>query len=470
MNKMKRITTIIVLLTMTMTSFTQTYTMPHENEPHEGTWLQWPHQYEYGMAYRNSLDATWVAMTSALVGGEKVHIIAYNTTEKNRIISLLNTAGVSLTNVDFFIFQTNDVWVRDNGPIFVRDSNDNLLIQDWGFNGWGGKFNYNLCNQIPSAIGTAISIPVIDLNAIMVNEGGAFEIDGNGVLMACKSSIISQSPQNSIRNPGMTQSQAETVFTQYLGVTKFIWLDGNVGDPNDVTDFHIDGFAKFLNSDTLVTMNNADLVYWGASASDISTLYGASNINNTVYTKVYLPLTQNDVATTNGNNLGYKGSYVNYYVANDVVLVPNYNDPNDVVANGIIQLLYPNRTVVGIDCRNLYKWGGMVHCVTQQQPVASTNTGLNDHLNGELKVVQNFPNPFDHTTAINITLENSANVRVIIFNSTGQIVSQQDYSDLLTGKHTIIISGVGLPSGMYIYKVNIGDEEPYNGRMVISRL
>ncbi|MDP4797898.1 MAG: agmatine deiminase family protein [Crocinitomicaceae bacterium] len=466
---MKRITIIIVLLTMTMTSFAQTYTMPHENEPHEGTWLQWPHQYEYGMAYRNSLDATWVAMTSALVGGEKVHIIAYNTTEKNRIISLLNTAGVSLTNVDFFIFQTNDVWVRDNGPIFVRDSNDNLLIQDWGFNGWGGKFNYNLCNPIPSAIGTAISIPVIDLNAMMVNEGGAVEIDGNGVLMACKSSIISQSPPNSIRNPGMTQSQAESVFTQYLGVTKFIWLDGNVGDPNDVTDFHIDGFAKFLNSDTLVTMNNADLVYWGASTSDISTLYGASNTNNTVYTKVYLPLTQNNVATTIGNNLGYKGSYVNYYVANDVVLVPNYNDPNDVVANGIIQLLYPNRAVVGIECRNLYEWGGMVHCVTQQQPTAST-VGLGGINNTKGKVGNNFPNPFEHTTAINITLEISADVRVTIFNSSGQIVSQQDYSSLSTGKHTIIISADGLPSGMYIYKVNIGDEEPYNGRMVISSL
>lgn len=441
--------------------------MPHENETHEGTWLQWPHHYEYGMAYRNSLDATWVAMTSALVTGENVHIIAYNQTEKNRIISLLTSAGVSLSHVDFFIMQTNDVWIRDNGPIFVQDSNGNLLIQDWGFNGWGGKFNYNLCDPIPSAVGTAINIPVVDLNSIMVNEGGAVELDGNGVLMACKSSIISQSPPNSVRNPGMSQSQAEAIFSQYLGVTKFVWLDGNVGDPNDVTDFHIDGFAKFLNSDTLVTMNNTDLVYWGASASDISTLYSASNTNNTVYTKVYLPLTQNNVSTTNGSNLGYKGSYVNYYVANDVVLVPNYNDPNDSIANGIIRTLYPNRTVVGIDCRNLYESGGMVHCVTQQQPINSS-VGLNEIEQIEENVSNNFPNPFNRTTAIRITLKKSAEVNLFIYNSIGQLVLQHSYSSLTAGDNTVVVNAEDLPSGVYHYKVSIGDDKWFNGRMVLS--
>lgn len=350
-----------------MNLFSQ-FVMPEETIDHEGTWLQWPHQYEYELSYRNSLDAIWVAMTQALVGGEKVHIIAYDNTEKNRIISLLTAASIPLTNVDFYIFPTNDVWVRDNGPIFVYDTNGNLLIEDWGFNGWGGKYNYNLDNPIPTSISDSIGIPVVNLNSIMTCEGGAVELDGNGVLMACKSSIISQSPANSVRNPGMTQSQAETILSQYLGISKFIWLDGNVGDPDDITDFHIDGFAKFLNSDTLVTMSNSDLVYWGASTADISTLYGASNINNIIYIKIYLPLTQNNVVTTLGKNLG-KGSYVNYYVANNVVLVPNYNDPNDAVANSIIQELYPNRKVVGIDVRNLYEKGGMIHCVTQQQPI-----------------------------------------------------------------------------------------------------
>ncbi len=461
-----KIASLLLLMTLHLSTFGQTYNMPHENDPHEGTWLQWPHQYEYGLAYRNSLDATWVAMTDALVDGEKVHIIAYDNTQKNRIITLLTNAGVSLTNVDFLLFETNDVWARDNGPIFVRNSNGDLLIEDWGFNGWGGKFNSDLCDPIPTSVASAISLPVINLNSVMTNEGGAVEFDGNGVFMACRSSILSQSPANSVRNPGMTQAQAESIFSQYLGVTKFIWLDGNVGVTEDITDFHIDGFAKFLNDDTLVTMNNADLVYWGASASDISTLYGASNVNNTVYTKVYVPLTQNDVVTTNGNNLGYKGSYVNYYVANNVVLVPNYNDPNDVVANGIIQTLYPDRTVVGIDCRNLYEWGGMVHCVTQQQPV-STVMGLNENNIKERNTIQNFPNPFSEMSTINITLKKVADVSITIYNALGQLVSQQNLPNLSNGKHALTLDAKNLPNGSYNYTIVVANQGQYTGQMTI---
>ena len=179
--------------------------------------------------------------------------------------------------------------------------------------------------------------------------------------MACRSSVL-----NSNRNPGMTQAQAEMIFTKYLRVTNFIWLDGQAGF--ELTDQHIDGFARFGNRTTIVTMKQSDLLNFDVKQSDIDKLLSAKNKSGTAYTFLKVPLTQNNVLTTNGINLGYKGSYVNYYIANNKVLVPNYNDPNDAVANGIIQTLYPARTVVGIDVRNLYENGGMVHCVTQQQP------------------------------------------------------------------------------------------------------
>jgi agmatine deiminase len=338
------------------------YTMPDEATPHEGTWLQWPHQYEYGVAYRNSLDATWVAMTKALVQSEKVHIIAYNVTEQTRITALLNAASVSLANVDFKIYQTNDVWIRDNGPIYVKDKNGNLIIQDWGFNGWGNKFGSSKCNTIPTQVGTSQNKTVVNLNTTMTLEGGSVELDGNGTFLATKSSIL-----NSNRNPGMTQSQAEAILTKNIGATKFIWLNGVAG--LETTDMHIDGFAKFANGNTIVTMTEADLLYWQVPQTDINTLYNATNKNGIAYNIIKIPLTQNDVSTTLGVNLGYKGSYINYYIANTVVLVPNYNDPNDAIANAKIQTLYPNKTVIGIDVRNLYENGGMVHCVTQQQPL-----------------------------------------------------------------------------------------------------
>lgn len=345
------------------------YTMPEETDTHEGTWLQWPHHYQYGVAYRNSLDNTWVAMTKELVTSEKVHIIAYNQTEKDRIIALLNTANIPLTNIDFKLYPTDDVWVRDNGPIYVKDKNGNIVIEDWGFNGWGQKIDdasglpigFSNCNVIPSKIATDQGKTLVDINSIMINEGGSVEIDGQGTLMACKSSIL-----NNNRNPGMTQSQAETIFTKYLGITNFIWLDGQAG--LEVTDQHIDGFARFGNATTIITMEQNDLLNYDVKQNDIDKLFSAKTKNGVAYSFVKVPLTQNNVVTTGGKNLGYKGSYVNYYIANNKVLVPNYNDPNDAVANGIIQSLYPTRTVVGIDVRNLYENGGMVHCVTQQQP------------------------------------------------------------------------------------------------------
>lgn len=337
------------------------YTFPEESEPHEGTWLQWPHHYQYGTDFRDDLDPTWVELTKQLVASEKVHIIAYDQTEKNRITALLNSASVDLTNVDFKIYPNDDFWVRDNGPIYVHDKNGNLVIQDWGFNGWGNKADFENCNAVPAKIGQDQNRTVVDLNSIMINEGGSVELDGNGTLMACKSSIL-----NGNRNPGMTQNEAEHIFKKYLGVTNFIWLDGQAG--LEITDQHIDGFARFGNSNTIVTMDVNDLLYYDVKQSDISKLFAAKNKNGIAYNFLKLPLSQNNVVTSYGQNLGYKGSYCNYYIANTKVIVPIYNDPNDAVALQLLQSLYPTRTVVGIDFRNVYANGGMTHCVTQQQP------------------------------------------------------------------------------------------------------
>ena len=373
------------------------FTMPHESESHEGTWLQWPHSYELNTTttttnhqnlsssmtntstntstslihQRIKFDEVWLEITKELIKNEIVNLIVYNNKEKERVQRLLKENNILLNNIHFYIFQTNDFWIRDNGPIFVYNSKGSLRIEDWGFNGWGKKFPYQKCNQIPFKISEAIKISRINLNHIMINEGGAIEIDSNGgVLIACKSSIISQKPKNSIRNLNMTKEQAEKIFQKYLGVKKIIWLDGKVNDKNDVTDCHIDGFVKFLNSETMITMNKNDLIYWGLSLQDIQILYEARNIQNIQYNKIYLPLTSKNVINSFGKDLGYKGSYINYYIANGVVLIPKYYDKNDDVAKDIIQKLYPNRSVIGIDCRDLYELGGMIHCITQQQPIA----------------------------------------------------------------------------------------------------
>ncbi|MFC5742953.1 agmatine deiminase family protein [Dyella tabacisoli] len=338
-------------------------TMPHENVRHEGTWLQWPHSYTYGSTYRDRIESTWIEMTRSLVSGEKVHIVAYSASEQERIQNLLAEADIPLTNVTFVVQPTDDVWVRDNGPVFVYGPDHAMAIQSWGFNGWGGKQPYHLSAEVPAVVARELNMSKVDLSNYVV-EGGAVETDGRGTFLATRSSIL-----NPNRNPDVTEDQMDAVLAANLGVSNFIWLDGVRNA--DITDMHIDGFARFATSDTIATMSPADLNDWGLSSTDIQRLYAAKDANGTPYKFVQFPLTENNVVTSYGKDLGYKGSYVNFYVGNSVVLMPTYNDANDAVAKAALQRVFPDRVVVGIDVRNLYANGGMIHCVTQQQPEGS---------------------------------------------------------------------------------------------------
>jgi agmatine deiminase len=311
-------------------------------------------------------------MTKALTVGERVHIIAYDADEVAEIANMLQMADVSMEQVDYQICQNDDFWVRDNGPIFVQDASGEWLILDWGFNGWGGDAPFELDDAVPSVIAANLNIPVIDLSS-MVLEGGAIELDGQGTLMATRSSITGED-----RNPGLTEAEIEDYLSQYLGAQQIIWLDGEFGGTEDITDQHIDGFVKFVGNHTLVTMNDADLAYWYVGAGDRNIIDQAANAEGIPYQRVNLPLTQFPVQTTAGQNLGFRSSYVNFYVGNEVVLVPAYDDPQDEVALNIIQELYPDRTAIGINCQNMLQWGGMVHCVTQQQPLGSGTTTVSE--------------------------------------------------------------------------------------------
>ena len=346
------------------------YIMPGEDMQHEATWLQWPHNNTFPPFHIVDNEPAFIEMTRALEPTEKVHIIVYDLIEKSRVEQELVNENIALTNIDFFIHPNDDYWVRDNGPIFVNDLNNNLTILDFGFNGWGGDAPYSLCDDIPTLLATDLNLPIVDLSDLVL-EGGAIEIDGHGSVMMTRSSITGAD-----RNPNLSESQIEDYLTTYLGLTHFIWLDGQFGGMLDVTDMHIDGFAKFIDSTTIITLDSIDLSYWGLSNQDINTLFNATDKYNNPYSFIYLPLTVNDVVTTWGSNLQFKGSYANYYIANSVVLVPIYNDPNDSVALNIIQGQYPNHSVVGIDSRNLFDWGGMVHCVTQQQPINLNATSI----------------------------------------------------------------------------------------------
>lgn len=328
----------------------EVFTMPAEEETHEGTWLQWPHNRGWDNQHVQRYEASWVEMTRALHTGERVHLVVYDAVEKDRVHDLLTAEGLNMGQVDFFTWPTDDVWVRDNGPVFVRDASGKLALTDWQFNGWGQKADYQNDNEIPRRVSEATGIQRIAVE--MVNEGGSIEVDGRGTLMAKRSSIL-----NNNRNRGWSQADAESYFKKYLGVTNFIWLDGVKGA--DITDDHIDGTARFANGNTIVTHAPAD-----SEPGEYEILASATNANGEAYSIVHLPKTQGNIPGTN-----YRGFYINFYVGNEVVLMPSYDDPNDAVAQGVLESLYPTRRVVHIKSDELAKDGGMVHCVTQQQPL-----------------------------------------------------------------------------------------------------
>lgn len=334
------------------------YTFPAEDTQHEGTWLIWPHHYTYGAEYREEVEDIWLEMAYALHHGENLHIVAYDQAEQARITALLQAEELDLRRVDFVIAKSDDVWARDAGPMFVFDPQGQLHIADFAFDGWGGKVPAQNDDKIPQAVAVARDIPLVSIPDFVL-EGGSVELDGNGTAMLCKSSVVSKN-----RNPALSVAQAEKYLAQYLGVRNFVWLEGVVDE--DITDAHIDGMARFYDDHTLLTVSEDDFfeLYEGITEQDYDTLLSAKNAAGQPYKIVTLPMT-----AKNADGLDYKGSYLNYYVGNKVVLLPVYNDANDAVAAKILAELYSDREIVPIDVTALYPYGGMLHCVTQQQPL-----------------------------------------------------------------------------------------------------
>ncbi|KAL3935541.1 MAG: hypothetical protein SGBAC_008955 [Bacillariaceae sp.] len=333
------------------------YTYPAEDTiEHEATWLQWPHNYGWDPLHQERYESIWLEMTLALHTGEKVHIVAYDENHRQGIEDILVTNGADMNQIRFFVYKTDDVWTRDVGPLYVFDQYGNRIIEDWKFNGWGGKQDYFNDDVIPENVATEKAHPYQYVP--MVNEAGSIEVDGRGTLMAKRSSII-----NDNRNPGMSQADAEAYFKRYLGVTNFIWVDGSPGF--DITDDHIDGDARFANDDTIVIHQRDSFMV----PSEYDIITSATNAAGEAYTIVELPKTS--VVFEEFNNT--EGVYMNYYVGNEVVVFPIFEDPNDDVAAGILQELYPTKEIVKIVFTELYKDGGIAHCVTMQQPVANTN-------------------------------------------------------------------------------------------------
>jgi len=338
------------------------YHMPAEWEPHAATWLSWPHKEESWPGKFAPITGIFAEMIRHLSACEEVHINVNDKAMAESAKALLVRRGVSLKNVWFHQVPTNDAWCRDYGPAFlIRELGDKreLAAVDWVFNAWGGKYPpYDQDDRVPTRIAEALDIPCFSPEIVM--EGGAFEVNGRGSLLTTESSLL-----NGNRNPHLNRGEIETYLRHYLGITQILWLgDGIAGDD---TDGHVDDLARFVAPSTVVTVVEEDPgdENYQPLRENLRRLESMRDEAGNPLEIVTLPMPP--AAHYQGQRLPC--SYANFYIANDVVLVPTYHPGTDSVALEALQRLFPDRRVLGIDCNDLV-WGlGAFHCVTQQQPL-----------------------------------------------------------------------------------------------------
>lgn len=338
------------------------YSMPAEWAPHRATWLSWPHNRETWPTDLEKVREVWTQMACALSPSEQVYVLANDGRAEQEIAARLKQAGAVMKNITLLKIPTVDVWMRDYGPTFVTRNSTELPLacNDWIFNGWGRKYKtYEEDDQVAPKVASILGVPVFDHDIIL--EGGSIEVNGAGACLTTEQCLL-----NKNRNPHLTRGQIEGRLKDGLGVCHIIWLgDGIVGDD---TDGHIDDIARFVDPTTVVCVleaNDKDDNY-RPLRENYERLQTATDQDGKKLSVVSLPCPE--AVYCEGARL--PASYANFYVANDVVLVPVFNDPNDAAALGILEDLFPRRKVVALRCNEVVAGLGAIHCVTQQEPMA----------------------------------------------------------------------------------------------------
>ncbi len=298
--------------------------VPAEWGPHAATWMQWPNQWESVMrpAFADIIDI--------VQDYEPVHLLAGSESEKTEAEEFLSEHGVPTTNITWHIVPIDNAWIRDNGPIYVTNG-DNMRVQKWKFDAWGGNFGENVGygndNSVPARVADILGITVED-HQDYVLERGNLEFNGAGIL------ALNWDCQND-RNPGMTKAEHETILKTALGVTTIIWAYGH--DPEDGTTGHIDGAARFIDCDRIVIADfesgiDFDLLATGCEEAGLEVIR-------------------------------YDGD-LNWLVGNGFVVANG-----DAASTSPIATFFPGRDIHIIDASLITNEGGGIHCVTSDQPL-----------------------------------------------------------------------------------------------------
>jgi agmatine deiminase len=343
--------------------------MPAEWAPHAATWIAWPHNAEDWPGKFQPIPWVYSEIVRHLSCCEDVHILVNDLTAERRATGLLQRAGANMARLHFHSWPTDRVWLRDSGPIFVKNPAGELAITNWKFNAWAKYDNWRRDDQIPQHVAKHYDMPQFQPRIgdhRLVLEGGSIDTNGAGILLTTEECLLSEVQQ---RNPGLgdeesTRKHLEQAFHDYLGIDQTLWL--HRGCAGDDTHGHVDDITRFVGENKILTAvepNTHDENHLPL-AENLDRLRTARNLDGKPFEIVELPMP----APVLFESQRLPASYANFYIANSLVLVPTFNDPNDRHALNTIAACFPDRTIVGIHAVDLV-WGlGTLHCLSQQEP------------------------------------------------------------------------------------------------------
>jgi agmatine deiminase len=381
------------------------FRMPAEWQPHDATWLAWPHYHGDWPGKFEPIPWVYTEIIRNLARHERVELIVNNSSAEKRARKQLERAEAPVKNVRFHRWPTNRVWLRDSGCIFctcgagalarelqkaspkpegsnAREGHDfrradqdqkktgalapegRLRAISFRFNAWAKYSNYHHDEKIGTLMSNAAhaeEVRPVHRTTRVVLEGGSIDVNGKGTLLTTEECLLSKIQQ---RNPGMSRKDYERIFADYLGAPHVIWLGKGIF--GDDTHGHVDDLTRFVSADTVVTMveNNPKDVNHKPLRENLSRLQAAHDQSGKPLNIVEIPMPRPVVFETRR----LPASYANFYIVNGIVLVPVFNDPNDRIALNTLSSLFPTREVVPIYSGDLI-WGlGTMHCMTQQQP------------------------------------------------------------------------------------------------------
>jgi agmatine deiminase len=342
------------------------YRMPAEWEPHAATWLGWPHEVTDWPGKFPAIPWAFAEIVRVLSQVERVFLMVQDAAAEKRGRAVLKKSGAKMDALEFFQAPTDRGWMRDSGPICVKNGDGQVAYNHFVFNGWAKYPNHKRDAQVVTRANRKLKRRVFEpmhKGRRVVLEGGSIDVNGRGTLLTTEECLLSKMQE---RNPGFTRADYEEVFREQFGVTNVLWL-GN-GIAGDDTHGHVDDLTRFVNPTTVVTIveEKASDANYAALQDNLARLKSMKDQDGKALQVETLPMP----APVYFDGFRLPASYANFYVANRVVLVPTFNDANDRVALNSLAKHFPGREVVGINCRDLVLGLGTIHCMTQQEPAA----------------------------------------------------------------------------------------------------